>query len=229
MRKNKSLMSLQERKMAKRLHLRDLKAAAKKGVWSDGNRIFRLPEINTIKKALIHRLASDAQEQRPKAPRHGNTVSSLRLIRKSPSIHGLPEGDIASMMRVRAQKTFSGAVRGTPGSMDHFLLARRYARRLGSLGRHDLMLDQEVRAEKEALARQCAVELKEPFQTRDGIDLPSQTRLLGMGNNIWRTKSGQLMHIHADQLQGVVDMKRPTRSERALLASARAHEPAPEL
>ena len=209
--------SRSERKLAARLLMRDLRAARSRGSWSDGHRIYRGSEIDYLVTRLSHRLVNDTGERRPKIPRYGNVVQTLRTIRRNPGIHGLDD-DVANLFSGHARKTYIRALSGTSGSLDHFVLARRYARRLGSAHRSDMPLGSEHEALQKRLSRPCAVELPRDVASHACVRIPAGTRLAGNGDGTWVAPDGTWHEIAQVSLVDVgAQPSRLTRRERRML------------
>jgi hypothetical protein len=219
------LPSRKERQLAKRLHLSDLITARRRGFWSDGNRIYTRDEIEKRIKKLSDSLINDTGNKRPKPGRSANAYVSLGMIRKNPRIHDLPDA-IPEMLSVRAGKLRSDALNGVPGAMEHFLVARRLARKLGSLDRYEALLPEEERALEERFQKPCAVITAKPVSMYMGlagdVRIPAGTRIYGSGSNEWFTPDGLKIRISPGML--VRSGSKPARlraSEKQALAALR--------
>ena len=184
----KALMTRQQRKLAKRLHMAELIKARRRGVWSDGNRLFYHDEIEKRIKSFSDSLINDTATKRPQLSKSHNAVNSYRMLRRNPSIHGLPDA-VPDMMKVRARKVYPGAMSGTSGSMEHFVIARRFARKLGTIGRHEMLLPDEERAMLNRFRKPCAfVNGKEIVIGTDSsfkMTIPPGSRFYGSGDGEW--------------------------------------------
>ena len=221
----KRLMTRQERKLAARLQMNELRKARKRGIWSDGNRIYRGAEIDERIGELSRRLINDIDEKRSVVRRFSNAMSALSMIRRKPEIHNLPKA-MPDMLAARARNTYVGALRHTPGSLDHFILARRLARKVGSLSARDYPFGAERERLEREFEKPTAFLVPETIEidiSYDDDDTPTRkidagTRLFGRGDELWTCPDGIEVEIGAHQLlrMGVTPL-RLRRSEKRIL------------
>lgn len=222
----KRLMTRQERKLAARLQMDDLRKARQRGIWSDGNRIYRGAEIDERISALSRRLINDTEPKRDVVHRFSNAMSALAMIRRKPEIHDLPQ-EMPDMLAARARNTYVGALRETPGSLDHFVLARRLARKVGSLSARDYPIGEERERLERAFDKPVAFVLPRAVET-NGISIQGEeealkkieagTRLFGRGGDFWTCPNGSEVEISGYTLvrEGVEPL-RLRRSEKRIL------------
>lgn len=129
-----------ERKMAARLMI---SMARRHGVWTDGQHIYRGDDLKALLKSAVDRLANDVTEKLPPHNKMSNSVQLLGMIAKRPDIHKLPK-NIPEMLAFRAARLHQDAIMNVPGAMDHFLLTRRLAKRVGSVLPGQLRLPMEI-------------------------------------------------------------------------------------
>ncbi|MBW3243654.1 hypothetical protein KUV57_13350 [Epibacterium sp. DP7N7-1] len=216
----KQLMTRNERKLAARLQMADLREARKRGIWSDGNLIYRASEIDERIRQLSRRLINDTEPKRPALRRFANVMVSLGMIRRKPEFHGLPK-EVPDMLAAHARNTYVGALRQTPNSLDHFILSRRLARKLGSLSARDYPIGEERERLGRAFEKPVAfvltkdVEICVSFHGEEESfkEIEAGTRLFGRGNDFWTCPDGSEVEISPDTL--VLDGVEPLRLRRS--------------
>ncbi|MFG6080378.1 hypothetical protein ACEUZ9_000928 [Paracoccus litorisediminis] len=222
------LRTRDKRKLAARILMSDLRKARKRGFWSDGNRVFRGEEIDEMIVKLGDRMINDTDARRPGIHRFANAMSALALIRRKPAIHSLPEGG-PEMLVQRARNTYRGAIAQAPGSQEHFLLARRLARKIGGVGKDEMLLGREREFLERRFEHAHAALLKTgDMAYKDGALIPKGTRLIMVDDCDWRDAKGRRTDISARMLVGHADPVRIRKIEARMAAEIRDVEGLPE-
>ncbi len=195
----------EERKLAARLHLFDLVQARRRGVWSDGVRLYRGDEIDRRIRQVSNRLVNDINEKRLEIGRYDNAIVNFKTVRKKPSIHGLPKAT-PDMFAALARRSYSRATgrehpSGNASSVSHFLLSRRLARKLGALTRSEMPAGMEKTMLEARFSRPCAVvtrkEILHTPSTGITVSIEPGTRLFGQAGDGWHLPDGRKVNISA--------------------------------
>lgn len=211
------LLSRTERKTAARLMI---KMARTHGVWTDGNRIYRGAELDDLLRKAVNKLVNDVENRRETPHRLANAMSGLRLIRNKPAVHRLPEA-VPAMLAARAKSLLGGAISGQPGTLDHFLLARRLARKVGSISRTELLLPLERRALGQAIDRAAVVMTTDRIILDDDEICQAGVRLRRDIDGLLVSPEGGILSTSGEHLIGLM---KPVRSKNSTPETVREPE-----
>lgn len=176
----KTLSPLAARKRPARLAL----AAMRQGPWSDGKKVLEGEDLVAARRRISVGLAGMKDVRATAAEMHkSNSMTLLKLMRRRPAAHGLPEA-LGALLRQKSDEMHASAMKHIPGSKEHLISFRRLAKRLGVLDRRDLPLDGERQAIIRSILEAGHVRLRADCTVlasmgRHGVEvtLPRGTRL----------------------------------------------------
>lgn len=128
--------------------------------WSDGKKVIEGEELVVTRRKIAVGLAGMKETRATAAEMHkSNSMQLLRMFRKHPIAHGLPDV-LGPLLLHKAVELHAAALKGIPGSKEHLITFRRLAKRMGSLGPRDLLLDGERQAINQAIRETGHVRLR---------------------------------------------------------------------